>query len=158
MRTVAEPWCRGELLLGAGASGPLVRLVEPLSFWGGVDAATGVIVDRHHPQVGLGLAGTALLTGTTRGSSSTTSTFLECVRRSTAPALVLLTEPDSTLVVAVAAAWEIYGSGPSVVLLADGPPATAATRVSVDGAGCVRTYAGTVHAAVERTVEERASS
>ena len=144
MPAVIEPWCRGELLLGAGAAGPLVRLAEPLSFWGGVDPDTGVVIDRHHPEVGVGLAGTTLLTGATRGSSSTTSTFLECVRRGTAPALVLLTDPDTILAVAVAAAWEIYGLGPSLVLLSAAPaPRPPATRVVADARGRVWTPSGT---------------
>jgi uncharacterized protein len=111
------PWCTGDLLVGGEAAGELVKLAEPLSFWGGVDEETGIIIDRHHPQVGTTLAGTALLMGATRGSSSSTSTLLECIRRGTAPALLLLTEPDPILVIGAVVAWEIYGRGPSVVLL-----------------------------------------
>jgi predicted aconitase with swiveling domain len=132
---VTEPWCTGELLVGGAASGPLVSLVAPLSFWGGVDDATGTVIDPHHPQRGLRLAGAALLTGATKGSSSSSSTFLECVRRNTAPALLLLTAPDPMLVVASAVAHEIYGRGPSVVLLDSMPDTTdvATARVDADG-------------------------
>ena len=129
--------CRGRILLGAEASGPLVALQEPVSFWGGVDDETGRIVDVHHPQLGVGLAGSALLMGATRGSSSSSSTLLECIRRDTAPALLLLTDTDPIVVVAVAAAWEIYGRGPSVVMLPETPDITGVESVRLDATGRV---------------------
>lgn len=117
-----------EVLFGAPASGPALVLAEPLSFWGGVEPATGRIVDRNHPQQGTCVAGTALIMGATRGSSSSSSMLLECVRLGTAPAVLLLTERDPLLAVGVAAAWEIYGRGPAVVLL----PKPLAVREGVD--------------------------
>lgn len=134
-RTSASLWGVGQLLVGGEAAGTLVRLAEPLSFWGGVDEEDGRIIDGHHSQFGTVLAGTALLMGATRGSSSSSSTLLECIRRGTAPALLLLTEPDPILVVAAVVAWEIYQRGPSV-LLVSGVPDTArvtSVRVTVDG-------------------------
>jgi predicted aconitase with swiveling domain len=129
--------CSGRLIVGGEASGPLVALQEPVSFWGGVDDDTGEIIDGHHPQRGVSLAGSALLMGATRGSSSSSSTFLECIRRGTAPAVLLLTETDPLLVVAVAAAWEIYGRGPSVVVLSEPPDVVGVTSIRLDATGCV---------------------
>lgn len=140
-RTEARPWCAGELLVGGEASGDLVALVEPLSFWGGVDDETGRIIDGHHPQAGTSLAGAALLMGATRGSSSSTSTLLECIRRRTAPAMLLLTDPDPILVVAAVVAWEMYDRGPSVVLLVEAPDTEDVSWVQVDPEG--RLYAAT---------------
>jgi uncharacterized protein len=111
------PLAAGELIIGPPTSGPLLRLAEPVSFWGGVDEKTGRIIDGHHPQFQVSLAGTALLMGAARGSSSSSSTLLECVRQGTAPAMLLLTERDTILAVGAAAAWEIYDRGPSVVVL-----------------------------------------
>jgi predicted aconitase with swiveling domain len=127
-----SPLMAGELILGPATSGPLLRLTEPVSFWGGVDEKTGQIIDRHHPQYGVCLAGTALLMGAARGSSSSSSTLLECVRLGTAPAMLLLTERDTILPVGVAAAWEIYGRGPSVVLLPGPLAAQDGERIRVD--------------------------
>jgi uncharacterized protein len=123
-------WCAGDPVVPGAASGPLLVLQEPVSFWGGVDDEDGRIIDAHHPQHGESLAGTALLMGATRGSSSSTSTFLECVRRETAPAVLLLTDTDPILVVAAAAAREIYGRGTSVVVLPSPPD-----PLPTDGAG-----------------------
>ncbi len=132
----------GELIIGAGASGPLLTLEEPVSFWGGVDEKTGRIIDYHHPQYNRGLAGAALLMGATRGSSSSSSMLLECIRRDTAPALFLLTDRDTILVVAVAVAWEIYRRGPSVVVIPERVHALDGEIVHVDPEG--RLYATTV--------------
>lgn len=132
---MTELWSEGELLVGGAAGGPLIALTAPLSYWGGVDPATGMIVDPHHPQRGVSLAGVALLTGATKGSSSSTSTFLECVRMGTAPAVLLLTDPDPILVVAAAAAHEIYERGPTVVLLSAPPVLAHVAAVEVDLAG-----------------------
>lgn len=140
------PWSTGELLVGGAAAGDLVALVEPLSFWGGVDDESGRIIDRHHPQFGTGLAGTALLMGATRGSSSSTSTLLECIRRGTAPAMLLLTDTDPILVIAAVVAWEIYGHGPTVVLLPEKPDTAAVTSVRVDDGG--RLYAAHAQEAI----------
>jgi uncharacterized protein len=135
----AGPPMAGELILGPATSGPLLRLVEPVSFWGGVDEKTGRIIDRHHPQLGVCVSGTALLMGAARGSSSSSSTLLECVRLGTAPAMLLLTERDTILAVGAAAAWEIYGRGPSVVVLPGPPDARDGDRIRVDERG--RIYA-----------------
>lgn len=137
--TIDEPWSRGELLVGGEAEGDLVVLTEPLSFWGGVDENTGRIIDTHHSQRGTALAGSALLMGASRGSSSSTSTFLECVRRGTAPAILLLTDADPMLVIAAAVAIELYGRGASVVLLPRSPDTVGVQSVRVDALG--RVYA-----------------
>ena len=128
-------WRDGELIVGGPTSGPLVTLVEPLSFWGGVDDETGLIIDGHHPQCGTSLVGTALLMGATRGSSSSTSTLLECIRVGTAPNLLLLTDTDPILSTAAVVAWEMYGRGPSVVLLSGQPDVARVETVRVDESG-----------------------
>jgi predicted aconitase with swiveling domain len=38
-------------------SGGALVLDEPLSLWGGVDPATGEIIDAHHPQRGVNVSG-----------------------------------------------------------------------------------------------------
>ena len=137
--TDGSPLMAGELILGSATSGPLLRLAEPVSFWGGVDEKTGRIIDQHHPQFGVTLADTALLMGAARGSSSSSSMLLECARLGTAPAMLLLTERDTILAVGVAAAWEIYGRGPTVVVLPRPPDARDGEQIRIDQQG--RIYA-----------------
>lgn len=105
------------LVAGAGA-GPVLRLDEPLSFWGGVDPVTGRIIDRRHPRRGESVAGRVLVMPYGRGSSSSSSVLLEGVRLGTAPAAVVLRELDGILALGAAVARELYEQSPPVVLLA----------------------------------------
>jgi uncharacterized protein len=100
--------------------GQVLVLSEPLSFWGGVDPATGEIVDVRHPQRGASVAGRVLVMPSGRGSSSSASVLAEAVRARTAPAAILLGEPDLILAVGSAVAEELYGVVvPELVLSAE---------------------------------------
>lgn len=90
------------------ATGPLLVSPAPLSFWGGVDAATGEIIDRRHPLSGQCITGVVLALPWTRGSSTTTAILLEAIRRRTAPAAILLPKSDMFLALASVVALELY--------------------------------------------------
>lgn len=92
-------------------------LDEPLSLWGGMDPATGELVDAHHPQRGANLAGRAVVMRSGRGSSSSASVLAEAVRAGTAPAAILLGEPDLILSIGAAVAEELYGVRVPVLVL-----------------------------------------
>ena len=74
-------------------------LDEPLSLWGGLDPATGEIVDVHHPQRGANLSGRVVVLPAARGSSSSASVLAEAARAGTAPAAIVLREPDLILAI-----------------------------------------------------------
>jgi predicted aconitase with swiveling domain len=95
----------------------ILRLDEPLSLWGGMDPATGELIDAHHPQRGANLAGRAVAMRSARGSSSSASVLAEAVRAGTAPAAFLLAEPDLILAVGAAVAEELYGRVVPVIVL-----------------------------------------
>ena len=48
----------GRILAEGHATGPALVLDEPLSLWGGLDPATGEIVETSHPQRGCVVTGT----------------------------------------------------------------------------------------------------
>jgi uncharacterized protein len=106
-------------------AGALV-LDEGLSLWGGMDPATGEIVDAHHPQRGATVTGRVLVMPSARGSSSSASVLAEAVRAGTAPAAVVLGEPDLILAIGSAVAEELYGTHVPVVVMS--PPELAAIR------------------------------
>jgi predicted aconitase with swiveling domain len=106
-------------LIPGRASGPALVLSEPLSFWGGVDAETGELIDSHHPERGRQLRGTMLLLPGGRGSSSSSSVLAECIRNGTAPAALLLGATDPILALGSLVAQELYGAGIPVVVLAE---------------------------------------
>jgi hypothetical protein len=91
------------------AEGSVLVLTEPLSFWGGVDPATGELIDAHHAQRGALLARRVLVLPSGRGSSSSSSVLAEAIRRGTAPAAIVLRSPDPILALGAIVADELYG-------------------------------------------------
>ena len=103
------------LVPGVG-TGEALLLDEPLSFWGGLDPATGRLIDAHHPQLGAMLTGRVLAMPSGRGSSSSSYVFAEAIRAGTAPAGVILAEPDPILALGAIVAAELYGVAVPVVV------------------------------------------
>lgn len=89
--------------------GELTTLAQPLSFWGGVEAETGVIIDANHPQLGESLAGRIVSMPHGRGSSSASSVLAEALRLGTGPAGLILDEADQIIVIGVLVARRLYG-------------------------------------------------
>jgi uncharacterized protein len=105
---------------GAAAGRALV-LAEPLSFWGGIDVATGAIIDHAHPDCGQIVAGRVLVMPGGRGSSSSSAILAEAIRLGTAPLAIVLAYPDPILTVGAIVARSLYGLGcPIVVCAIDG--------------------------------------
>ena len=126
----------GDPVVPGDSAGPVLNLERPLSFWGGVDPQTGRVTDVHHPQHGLVLTGRVVVMPAGRGSSSSSSALLECVRAGTAPAALLMHHVDPILPVGAAVAIELYGRGPAVVRIDAGErlPDGAIAHVTSDGA------------------------
>jgi len=104
-------------LVPGAASGPILRLDEPLSFWGGLDSATGTIIDRLHSQRGANVAGRILMMPGGRGSSSGSATLAEALRLGKGPAAILMLERDAIVVVGAMVAAELYGLSCPVALV-----------------------------------------
>jgi len=104
-------------LIPGEAAGPALVLAEPLSLWGGLDPTTGDIIDQRHPQWGRNVTGRVLVMPVGKGSSSASSILLEAVRLGTAPAAIVLAEPDAILALGAAVARELYGLALPVVVV-----------------------------------------
>ena len=119
------------------ATGKVLRLDEPLSFWGGLDPATGRVIDRHHPQVGESVAGRVVAMPFGRGSSSGSSALCEAVRAGTGPAAILMGQFDEIVELGAIAADEVYGVLVPVLVLPqagfDRLPTGQGVRIGVDG-------------------------
>jgi hypothetical protein len=100
---------RVDFFVPGEASGPVVSLDEPLSFWGGFDPETGRVIDRRHPQRGRSLTGAILVLPTGRGSSSSSNVVAEAIRLHTAPAAVIMSGADSIIALGAMVAEELYG-------------------------------------------------
>jgi hypothetical protein len=99
----------GRLIAPGRARARALVLDEPLSLWGGLDPATGRVIELRHPQHGATVSGRVLVLPAARGSSSSASVLAEAVRAGTAPAAIVLGEPDLILALGAAVAEELYG-------------------------------------------------
>jgi uncharacterized protein len=134
MRDLTAPAFHAVTLVPGAAAGPILKLDEPLSFWGGLDPATGTIIDRWHPQRGASVAGRMLMMPGGRGSSSGSATLAEALRLGKGPAAILMLERDAIVVVGAMVAAELYNLA-CPVALADGldwEALAAAARLAID--------------------------
>jgi uncharacterized protein len=110
----------GRVLVGGHAEAAALVLDEPLSLWGGLDPTTGRIVEVRHPQHGEVVTGRILVMPSGRGSSSSATILAEAIRLGTAPAGIVLGEPDEILAIGALVAAELYGkTSPIVAVDAD---------------------------------------
>ena len=98
----------GRTLVGGEVTATVLVLDEPLSFWGGFDPHVGRVIDRNHPQHGEVLTGRVVAMAASRGSSSSSSVLAEAIRLGTAPAAIVLGEPDAIVALGALAAAEMY--------------------------------------------------
>lgn len=106
-----------EFLVPGAASGKLVLLSAPLSFYGGFDVPTGTIADATHPERGAKLANLVMAMHEARGSSSSASALVEAARSGTAPAAIILGRLDPILVIGALVAYDLYRVAIPIVLL-----------------------------------------
>ena len=116
----------GRSLVPGAAQGALLFADVGLSFWGGVDSATGEVIDRHHPLSGEYLAGCVLAIPSGRGSCTGSSVLMELISNGHAPAALVLAEPDEILTLGVLVAQTIFER--SLPVLCIGQEAFAALR------------------------------
>ena len=112
---------RADVLIGGGARGTVLRLDEPVSFWGGVSAATSEIVLAGHPQRGERIAGQILVLPRPIGSSSSASVILELLHKGLAPRALILGVRDAILPIGVLVARQMGWDAIPVLAMADPP-------------------------------------
>lgn len=127
------------VVVGGEASGLVLALDEPLSFWGGFESETGTIIDQAHPQVGESLAGRVVTMAVGRGSSSSSTVLAEAIRLGTGPAALIMRESDEIVNLGAIVAGELYGIT-MPILIVDEPTFTAiaaAGRATISATGTV---------------------
>ncbi len=107
-----------QTILPGEARARVLRSDEGLSFWGGVDAATGHVIDAHHPLHGQSVAGRALVLPTSRGSCTGSGVLLELVLNGHAPAALIFAEDEDVLTLGALIAARLFDR-PLPVLRAD---------------------------------------
>jgi cis-L-3-hydroxyproline dehydratase len=105
-------------ILPGAAHGPVISTGEALSFWGGVDPATGRVIDVHHPLHRASTAGAILLMPTSRGSCSGSGVLLELALTGRAPAALVFCEDEDVLTLGALVASEMFGKSLPILRLA----------------------------------------
>jgi len=98
---------KAEVLLEGQGAGVVLALTHPISFWGGVDPRTGLIIDARHPERGQSITGKVLALPGMIGSSSAAAVMLELVHSGHAPTALLMPEPDAILLLGIIVAREM---------------------------------------------------
>ncbi|MEZ7007635.1 aconitase X swivel domain-containing protein [Streptomyces sp. AD55] len=93
---------RGEGVVAGRASGPALVCTAPVSGWGGIDPATGTIVESGHPQRGRSVAGTVLVMPGAKGSSGWSGQFHLAKLLGTAPRAIVFAHMNSKLALGLA--------------------------------------------------------
>lgn len=136
-RVLPFPVARADVVQPGSASGRALK-VPALSFWGGVDPATGRLTDPTLPGHGETIAGRVLVVAEPRGSSSSSAVMLELLRNGHAPAAVVLGRIDAILGLGIVVAREM--DWPTIPLyrlsaaLQEGIPDGAELDIRADGA------------------------
>ncbi|MFC3076206.1 cis-3-hydroxy-L-proline dehydratase [Shinella pollutisoli] len=96
-------------ILSGRAAGPVIAATEALSFWGGVDPATGRVIDIHHPLHGRCLTGGILMMPSSRGSCTGSGVLLDLILTGRAPAALIFREAEDVLTLGALIAAEMFG-------------------------------------------------
>lgn len=104
-------------ILAGAAEGKVIATTEALSFWGGVDPATGKVIDVHHPLHGVCLTGGVLFMPTSRGSCTGSGVLLDLILTGRAPAALVFCEAEDVLTLGALVAAEMFDRALPVVRL-----------------------------------------
>ena len=107
----------GRPVASGSARGAALAADTPLSFWGGFDPETGVIIDRRHPLAGQLATGRVLVIPSGRGSCSGSGVLLESIHNGTAPAAIITSRLDPVISLGCILGDELYATHPPLVVI-----------------------------------------
>jgi predicted aconitase with swiveling domain len=87
---------------------PVLQSDVSLSFWGGVDPITGVVIDQSHPLHGISVAGTILCLPSGRGSCTASQVLLELILNKMAPKALIIRDRDGLVCVGALIAQSVF--------------------------------------------------
>lgn len=108
---------KGKSIVGGAAAGKVVASTVPLSFWGGVDPASGRVIDRYHPLHGRSLEGAILVLPGSRGSCTGSSVALQLLMNGKGPVGFVFGEDEQIVTLGVIIAGKMFGISVPVLRL-----------------------------------------
>lgn len=133
---------QAHFILAGDAAGAVLATHEPLSFWGGVDPATGLIIDIHHPLHGQSVTGRMLVMPSSRGSCTGSGVLLDLVLSGRGPSALVFRDPEDVLTLGALVAAGMFDRVLPVLRVSPGifdaltgsrRPASSATRLKHRG-------------------------
>jgi len=109
----------GRPVVAGSTRGQALAADVPLSFWGGFDPDTGIVIDRRHPLSGQKATGRVLVIPSGRGSCSGSGVLLEAIHNGTAPAAIITSRLDPVIGLGCILGDELYDSHPPMVVISD---------------------------------------
>jgi uncharacterized protein len=90
---------RGRVIKDGKAAGPALVSSEPMGFLGGIDAQSGMVIEKGHPLEGQCVAGTVLCFPTGKGSTVGSYTLYWMKKEGVAPAAIVNAESETIVAV-----------------------------------------------------------
>ncbi|OEU10237.1 hypothetical protein FRACYDRAFT_147078, partial [Fragilariopsis cylindrus CCMP1102] len=101
----------------------------PLSFWGGIDERTGIVIDASHPLCGKNVSNTILVLPSGRGSCTASQVLLELILNRKSPRALILRDRDGLVCVGALVARCVLGLEKSQLLDDDTNTSTSSVPV-----------------------------
>jgi len=92
---------KGRIIYKGKAQGEALVTSQPISFYGGVDPATGVVIEKGHELQGQSIKGKILVFPTGKGSTVGSYTLYRMKKNGTAPAGMINSECETVVAVGV---------------------------------------------------------
>jgi predicted aconitase/predicted aconitase with swiveling domain len=134
----------GRSIIDGVAEGDVLWTDTPLGFMGGVEPATGAVIDRHHPLYGKSVTGRILAIPSGRGSCAGSGVMLEMLHAKTAPAALIFHESETILPLGVMIGQEFLGATMPVIQITEDEfhAVSACERLRVADGTVIRARAG----------------
>ncbi|KAJ9602660.1 hypothetical protein H2200_012854 [Cladophialophora chaetospira] len=110
---------QGRSLVDGTAAGHLLVTDTSLSFWGGIDSETGIIIDRHHPLHGECVESKIFSLPSGRGSCTGSGVLLELLLRKRGPAALVFRDVEEILTLGVVVARRLFGISIPVLVVSN---------------------------------------
>ena len=104
-----EKMIKGCRVVPGVAGGEVLRTSQPISFWGGVDPASGLINDPRHELYNQSVAGKVLVFPFGKGSSTGSLIILELARVNKSPAAIVNVRTEPILATGPIVCKHFYG-------------------------------------------------
>ena len=107
------------ILVAGEATAEIAASRQMLSFWGGVDPATGTVIDRRHSLCGESIANRVVVLPKGKGSSTGSYVLLDAWVAGTGPAGIVLNQVDEIIALGAVVHEQFNGRAVPVLVLDD---------------------------------------